>query len=193
MKGSSTLKKDIVKQVMDGIKQATKKEVLIGIPATEAERESDADGAVNNAMLGYTHEYGDPLRRIPARPWLRPSIDSIRPSATAQLKSGLEQALAGKGHPEAAERALNVVGMMGVAAAKNRIRNKIAPGLAEATLEARLARKQGSGIRINKGAKAELALRALDPSVGRSMEFTTPLIDTGEMIRAINYVVRDKK
>ena len=56
MKGSSTLKKDIVKQVMDGIKQATKKEVLIGIPATEAERESDADGAVNNAMLGYTHE-----------------------------------------------------------------------------------------------------------------------------------------
>jgi hypothetical protein len=193
MKGSVTVKKDIVKQVMDGIKQATKKEVLIGIPATEAARKSDAGGNINNAMLGLVHEYGDPLKRIPARPWLRPAIDSIRPAATAQLKRGLEQALAGKGRPEAAERALNAVGKMGVAAAKNRIRNKIAPGLAKATLQARLARKQGSGVRINKGAKAELALRASDPSVGRSAEFTTPLIDTGKMIRAINYEVRDKK
>lgn len=193
MKINTTIKKDIAKKIMEDIKKATRREVLIGIPATKAERGDDADGKVNNAMLGYINEYGSPVKHIPARPWLRPAIESIKKAAILRLKQGMEQALEGAGRPSAIERALGVVGHWGEAAAKNRIMNKIPPGLSAYTLRKRIARKQGSGVRIDKGAKAELAYRAENPAAGLSTEFTTPLIDTSKMVNAIGYVIRDKK
>lgn len=181
--------RDDLKKVLRQIYEATGDEVLIGIPQETASRDDGEEP--NNAERGFIHEYGSPLQHIPARPWLNPSVESIKGKAADRMAAGLRQAL--DGNAKAALQALTAVGIMGMSACVIRIRRKIPPGLSRRTMEARIARKQGSGVRIGKGAKAELAYRAANPGAGLSMEETTPLIDTAAFVQSIKYVIRKRK
>jgi hypothetical protein len=118
---------------------------------------------ITNASLAYIHDNGSPAASIPARPFMLPGIAKARPKAVAVLK-----AAAAKGFTDstAVERGLNAAGLICASEIKNVVRSQegFAP-LAASTLASRKRRKF-------TGTKA--------------------LIETGQLLNSITYVVRDK-
>jgi len=159
-------------------------EVLVGVPAENTERPTDAedDSGITNAAILYIQENGMPEQNIPARPSLGPAI--------AKNQDVIEQALANiarrvlAGNPGAVEAGYHVLGGKMAAAVKNEINEGIPPPLAESTLRQR-ARK-GS-----KGAKAELERRRKGEPAGTDL--AKPLVFTGELRNSINYAIRQKQ
>lgn len=151
-------------KVLETISSLTKRQVLIGIPGETASRA----GPINNAQLGYIHEFGSPARNIPARPFLHPGVERITDQAADILEKAVKS-----GH---IERGFERVGVVAVSSVKGIIREKISPPLAESTLRGRL--------RVHKSRKAEKA------ELETGQQHTTPLIDTGQLINSITYVIR---
>lgn len=145
--------------------------VRIGIPG-EARRE---DGGPSNAVLGYIHEFGAPEHNIPPRPWLSPGIasewDKIEPVLAKGSVDAIFAALSGSqgvsGGRAIAERTLHKVGLLAVNAVRARIVAGIAPPLSARTVYARLHRKKGR----------------------RTAGKMTPLIDTGQLLKSVTYIV----
>lgn len=109
------------------------RQVLIGIPATENQREGDPIG---NAALGYIHEKGSPVKNIPARPFLEPGVAKVAPKLVEEMKVGAQKIL--DGGEKAIDRAMNRAGIIAQNSVKSTIRagEGFAP-LAPATLAAR--------------------------------------------------------
>ena len=97
MKGV-TITKDITQQVLKALTSLTDKQVLVGIPDTEAEREPDPDDPkpISNAVIGYLMEFGSPANNIPERPHLIPGIESIEPQIAKRYRDGARAVLDGK-------------------------------------------------------------------------------------------------
>lgn len=117
--------------------------------------------AMNNATLAYIHDNGSPAANIPARPFMRPGIESVKGRIATSLEKGALAVM----HNESngVEKALHIAGLTAQSAIRSKINQGIEPALAESTLAARRARgRQG----------------------------TKPLIDTGQLRNSINYVVR---
>lgn len=118
---------------------------------------------ITNATLAYIHDTGSPAANIPARPFLNPGIQQVKDRIIVRLKQIGQKTL--RGNLSSVEEGLNAVGLIAV----NSIRAKITSGpfspLAPSTIRARLRRGR-TGIR--------------------------PLVDTGQLRNAINYVLRNK-
>ena len=192
--GGVFVTRDILRDTVKSVQDLTRARVLVGIPRANAPREGEQE--VNNAMLGYVHEFGSPAQKIPARPHLVPGVKKIEPQIIKLMTKTAQDALTAgsKGQSKnerdrEIDKTLNKVGLACVAAIQQIIRAGIPPGLAESTLKARARRKPGRGIGISKGAKAELAYRSAHPEAGASITSTTPLIDTGEYWRKITYII----
>lgn len=160
--------KDIVGQVLKGITGLEREQVLVGIPADNADRLIDdaADrGPINNAAIGYIMENGSPAANIPARPHLKAGIGKAKDQIVGRYKSGAKALLDGK--IDNAEVIHTAVGLIAENSVKALIEDgtELAP-LSERTLAARRAR-------------------------GRTG--TKPLLDTGAYRNAITHVVRPKK
>lgn len=152
---------DNVAKVLASIQDLAGKQVLVGIPATKAERE---DGEpINNAQLGYIHEYGAPASNIPARPFLIPGVSHAQESINNHLQKAAKAAASG--NEEKVDAELNATGLIAQAGARNEINNGTFEALSPVTIAAR--RKRG-----RTGDK--------------------PLIDTGQLRNAITYVIRKK-
>lgn len=167
--------------VAKSIKKLPQEQVLVGIPAEKAPRDGDE---MNNAAIGYIMEYGAPDANIPARPWLSSGIREAQPRIVNYLKQAAQGAL--NGRYDITDKAMNAAGLVAVSSIRRGIQKGIAPALADSTLRARARRKAGTGKRITKGAKAELAARAA--GVAPSTDFAKPLIDTGSLLASITYV-----
>ena len=154
---------DRVAQVLKTIRDLTKTQLLIGIPAEGAERQPEPGepNPPNNAAIGYLNEFGDPEQNIPPRPHLLPGVESIIPKAIPRLKKAGAAAL--NGDKGAVEREFMAIGLMGADAVRKTITDGGFVKLAPRTLAARRAR-------------------------GRTGE--APLIDTGQLRRAYTYVIR---
>ena len=189
LKNGMNITLDKFKRILAGVKALPGKDVLVGIPGEMADRNGDPPGTPNNAVLGYVHEFGMPERNLPARPFLFPGIRHVQPRTASYLKQAGAAVL--EGNPERAERALDAAGLIASTAAKNKISAGIPPPLAESTLRARARRKAGAGHRINLGAQDELNWRANGGTPGTT--FAKPLIDTGQLLASITYVVRTGK
>ena len=142
-----------------------KSEVVIGIPDDGSARQPEpgASAPPSNAVIGYTQEFGSPEQNIPARPFLVPGVESITPKAAELLRKAGKAALFGDA--AAVEAALNQIGLIGQAAAQQKITDGPFVPLSERTLKARKARGR-------KGDK--------------------PLLDTGQLRRSVTYIVRKK-
>lgn len=180
---------DNAQGILDALKSISKKEVLVGIPEEDSERE---DVPFGNAGIGYVNEYGSPAQNIPPRPHLIPGVKSVEEQTVPQLKAAVQAAL--DGNAAGAERALNRAGTLAANGVRRYMTITGFTPLADSTVEARARRGR-------KGAKAELArrsadgkLNAINPDSGQliSNENVRPLIDTGQYRRAITHVVRDK-
>jgi hypothetical protein len=162
--------------------------VVIGIPDSTAERQpepGDTGTPPSNAVIGYAMEFGLPDKNVPARPFLFPGCEVAQPVVTERLaKAGLA---ALSGSADAVERGLIAAGL----AAENAVRAKITDGpfapLSQRTIEARAARGQ-------KGAKDYLKLQGqgTPDDILQSAGLTKPLIDSGQLRRAVTSVVRSK-
>ena len=177
-KSGVTTRVDNAQAILDALKSISKKEVLVGIPEADSERE---DVPFGNAGIGYLNEYGSPAQNIPPRPHLIPGVKSVEEQTLPQLKTAAQAAL--DGNAAGAERALNRAGTLAANGVRRYMTITGFTPLADSTVEARERRGR-------KGAKAELARRAAGESPGTDL--VKPLIDTGQYRRAITHVVRDK-
>jgi hypothetical protein len=162
------------------MKLLSKKEVLVGIPAEEAQR--DDAGEPSNAVLGYIHNFGSPKRNIPARPFMYPGIERARDRVVASLRRGLVAALSG--NPGGVDVALNAAGLAAQNAIRRVISDKIPPDIAVSTKLGRLRK-------LAKYRTAAPADRRVQAEAWLERDFT-PLIETGQLRNAITYVVRSK-
>lgn len=157
--------KDQTAGMLAAIKALTKDRVLVGIPSEKAFRAPDADDPhpeLNNAEIGFLMEFGAPDANIPARPHLVPGVQASTKDAIPKLyREAADKALAGD--MKAVDDAHVKVGFTATSSVKNLIRSGIAPPLAEATIADRKRR-------------------------GRMG--TTPLLDTGQYVRNLDFVVK---
>ncbi len=140
-----------------------KREVLVGIPAANAARDQEPGEktAASNALIGYVMEYGSPAQNIPARPFLHPGVADAREGIQLHMKKAGQLALRGKTDEIGQE--LEKVGLIAAASVQRKITDGPFEPLKPATLAARRRR-------------------------GRTGDH--PLIDTGQLRRAVTYVVR---
>jgi hypothetical protein len=165
-KGGVKVKTDKVSAVLKGIHNLTAHRVMVGIPSTKAVRDIQTGEPINNAALGYIHEHGAPEVNIPARPFLLPGVRSIRGEIVKRLRDAAKVAL--HGSPRAVMRAYHALGLL----AQRTVRQKITEGPFVPLSPATLYRRQHRKVAPRKG--------------------TRPLIDTGQLRRAIDYVIRKR-
>jgi hypothetical protein len=152
---------DHLQEVLKGIRMLADRRVMVGIPHEYTTREDMDEHPITNAELGYIHENGAPEAHIPPRPFLFPWVAQNRDAIAERLKIAGKFALGGK--PQQMENTLVALGLF----AQSGVRQAIVRGnfipLAKRTLAARRAR----GVTRDK-----------------------PLIDTGQLVSAITYVIR---
>jgi len=152
-------------EILKAIRALTKNQVLIGIPAEASDRQPEPGEAepLNNALIGYLMEHGEPAQNLPARPHLIPGVEEVRDRMVAQLRKAGEGALSGD--LDAISRGQHAAGLIG----QNAVRAKITDGGFAPLSERTLARRKAKGRTGDK-----------------------PLIDTGQYRRAQTYVIREK-
>lgn len=182
-----TVTKDKLGALADALEAASGRRVLVGFPKATSTREDGAE--VNNAGLGYIHNYGAPEANIPQREFMMPAfqsvkqnnIDTIQAALKAMIAPGTTNALV------ALDRYLHKVGLQTQAAIKLTIRAGLQPELAEATVRARIARRKSKPWKATRTAQVDANIAAgLAPGAG----LFTPLIDTARMLNSITYVIR---
>ena len=169
------------------MKILAEREVLVGFPEETTTRDDDdSDPDITNAGLGYIHDNGAPEQNIPARPFMIPGMTNAIPQATQALVNVARNVLT-KRSPEQVEMGLTRVGLAVQYALRSKINEGIPPPLSERTLRERASR----GTKGRKGANKELQRRMAGEQP--STQFAKPLIDTGQLRNAINFVIRDRK
>lgn len=109
--------KDRVPDLLKAVRDLTKQEVLIGIPAENAGRDDDLP--INNAELGYIHEFGAPAANIPPRPFLVPGVSGAQGKFEPHLKAAANAALSGDGGK--VSQGLQRAGIVAASAVKSKI------------------------------------------------------------------------
>lgn len=151
---------DKVPQLTKSLKALAETRVMVGVPGDKAGRKGD-EGPINNAALMKIHEDGAPEVNIPARPVVGPTIKENTGTITHGLKLAGDKAL--DGDINGMMKMFNALGITIQNKMRAKITDGLAPPLAERTLAGRRAR-------------------------GRSGE--KPLLDTGQLRRALTYVLR---
>jgi hypothetical protein len=163
------------------LKELQRQQVYVGIPEEKASRKK---GRINNAQLLFIHTNGSPLKKIPARPVIEPAIAQPENKAriTEELGDAARDIMADK--PSSAKQHLNRAGMLGRNAAIRWFTDAQNgwPPNSPRTIARKLARLRG---RKKKEALAQIAEQ------GGTDGVVTPLVDTGEMRRAITYIVSE--
>jgi hypothetical protein len=125
------------------------------------EKTARDEGKIGNAALGYIHEFGSPINNIPARPFLYPGIKNSVREWQPKLAAAAEAAL--KGDSAAMLTQLDEAGLIASGAVKQTILAGIPPPVSR--------RRRGSR-----------------PAMGPGEAI--PLVDTGQLLRSITWVVK---
>ncbi|MGU2444432.1 bacteriophage protein [Burkholderia aenigmatica] len=187
--------RDNLDAVLKSIAALTQKQVLVGVPDSTAGRKDEGE-PISNAEIGYIMETGSPANNVPARPHLVPGVEDALPRVTAQLQRGVGAALSG--NVEKVDQALGAAGTLAVSSVRLRIRNNIPPPLAPSTVANRFRQRGTKSQRKSEkdyGALIEAGAQAAGMSLSeiQSAAGIIPLINTGEYLKSITYVVRKKK
>lgn len=155
--------------------------LMVGVPSEK----NDRGEPINNATLAYIHENGAPAANIPARPFLKPTIDANKDEIAAALKRAAQQAFAG--NTQAMNATLHRIGASTRDAVKTRIRSNIPPPLALSTVMNRIYRRKSKTYRKKRIAQVKANVAAgVAPQTGLFIS----LIDTGQLQNSITYVIR---
>lgn len=165
MKGRVVMVLDRLPIVAAGIGDIVNRGTYVGIPDDRNQR---TDEPVNNAALGYLHEHGEPASNIPARPWLVPGAKTVADKVGDVMKQGGRDALAG--NRSAMTTALHSIGLLGVSAVRDYLMTGPFVPLSPVTIRERIRRRK---YKVTQG-------------------IDRPLIDTGQMLRSVTYVIRQR-
>jgi len=177
------------------IEAMNKKHCYVGIPKKDNKRENP-DGStspIGNAALAYIHEHGSMAQHIPARPFMRPGVRKVKDRITAIMADGAQVAVE-RNDPEIIDKMLRKVGTIVAGSMQETINAGIPPPLSPLTVAKRQQRSTGSSYRRLATPEEQQQFNARFASGQATMAEspTTPLHDTGALIRAINYVVSDE-
>lgn len=144
----------------------------VGIVGKDA-KEVHADSGLTNAQLGSIHEYG--TSSIPARPFISSTIRQNKDKYVRVIREALQKNTGIEVSFGKISRDMRRVGMQAVADIKKRMTNGsgIPPPLAASTLAAKRA-------------------KALAANTKKTRKTFRPLVDTGQMMRAISYILVGK-
>ncbi|WP_186257798.1 hypothetical protein [Burkholderia gladioli] len=192
---------DNLDAVLKSIAALVQQEVLVGVPDSTAGRK-DEDQPISNAEIGYIMETGSPANNVPARPHLVPGVEHVLPAVTKQLERGVGAALDGK--VEKVGQQLHAAGTLAVSSVRLTIRNNIPPPLAPSTVAERYRQRTPKGaLKPARKRKAEKDYAALIDAGAQAAGMSLaeiqsaagiiPLINTGEYLKSITYVVRRRK
>jgi len=180
------ISKDNTRGFMAALAALAENRVYAGVPATTAGRKEEGT-PLNNAELMFIHENGAPEANIPARPVVNPAIEHAQPELTAALAATAKSAF-DKG-PDGVMKGFDAVGLI----AQNAMRARITTGpfapLSPKTIAQRAA-KRGTKRRKSETKYLELVKGGMAPSEAQAAAGIKPLIDTGQLRRALTYVVR---
>lgn len=179
--------KDNVAKVFGSLQQLVGQRVLIGIPESTNHRDEDA---INNAQIGYIHEFGSPASNIPARPFLIPGVKKAEKPALEQLKKAATAAL--DGESKKADQALNAAGIIGMNAARTEIGSNIPPPLSPDTVRNRKYQRGTKSRRANEQQYLDLIANGTPPADAQAQAGIVSLIDTGALRNSLTYVVKKK-
>lgn len=190
-----------LERVRDNLRLLSQLEVLVGFPEDTTKRNEDPnddpeDRGITNAALAYIHDNGSPEAHIPPRPFMKPALDENKDKIEKSMSGALKQGM--RGDVVRMEMALIAAGTTAKLAIQRKINEGIPPPLAEATLKARARRGKRSS--IARAAQIELERRRRmkelgeDPFFDMETALTTakPLIVTGQLRNAANFVIRKK-
>ena len=196
-----TMIKDDLPRVLSSIASLTKKQVLVGIPDSNTNRQQVTPDPITNAALGYIHEFGEPSQNIPARPFLIPGVQKALPTALRILQQAADAAL--DGNSGQADRLLHRVGLLASAMTKKEIMTANFAPLRPSTIRNRRFSRGTASMRQSEKDYAVLLQQAADqqglhPELLSDSELKAaesavgiqPLINTGALRDSLTYVVR---
>jgi len=165
-----------LKAVNDALKELRNLEVLVGIPEENTSRQ--AGEKINNAELLYIHTNGSIKRNIPARAVIEPAIKDDQEVIGNLLKQAAQKAL--DGDKAGMRQGLKKAGMRGEEVSKGWFINPkngwdSLKQSAERNRERKMTKKQVKDAKNQDGGIVH-----------------KPLIDTGDLRKAITYVIREK-
>lgn len=179
---------DKVKLVQAAIKELANTRVMVGIPSDKAARTGKGQ-AINNAQLGYIHEFGAPEVNIPARPSLYPGVRSVQDSSTIpRLKEAGKNAL--DGNKPAMLQQFHAIGLIASTAVKKRITDNIPPPLSPRTIAGRARQRGTKSKRKSELQYATLVSQGVSPEAAQQQTGLIALINTGGFLRSFTYVIR---
>ncbi|SEI98862.1 hypothetical protein SAMN04244579_02714 [Azotobacter beijerinckii] len=183
--------RDNVAMVLESIKQLAGQEVLVGIPATQAERSDGDSSPLNNAQLVYIHENGSPARNIPARPFLVPGIDEQLQSIRPHLQKAASAAM--DGNADRVQVELNAAGLIAADGARHKINFGDFEPLSPETVRNRHRSRGTQSMREAERQYLDLIAQGSAPEQAQSETGIRPLINTGQLRNSITYVIRKKR
>lgn len=181
---------DNVRKTFESLREITGKQVLVGIPSDREERKGDEDEDINNAALGYIHEFGSPAANIPARPFLIPGVRDAEKSELYQLRKAARAAL--EGETKLAMQAMNAAGIVASNSARNKISSNIPPPLQPETIARRHIARGTKSMRESEQVYLRLIAQGVDPGAAQNEVGIISLINTGQLRNSITYVIRQK-
>lgn len=183
-----TVVKDNTAKVLAAIQKLASQEVLVGFPAEESGRDG---GELNNAQIGYIHEYGSPAANIPARPFLESGVNDRRDVITRRLQTAAKAAL--DGNPEKVDSSLRAAGLSGQAGAMHRIDSSEFEPLKPETVRRRSKDRDTKSMRSSEKKYLELIASGATPEQAQDATGIRPLHNTGQLRNGIKYVIRRKE
>lgn len=187
------LKFDGTKKLKSSLAKLTAQEVLVGIPASKNERETEDAAVMNNATLAFIHNNGSPAQGVPARPFMEPAVELTREATTKVFKEAAQKGTKGSEAAEsAANKALKTVGLMVSQKMKELINLGLYPELKPETIANRYKSRQT--LKQRKGEKEYLErVKAgeMSAQVQASLGIK-PLVNTGQLRNALTYVLRKR-
>lgn len=90
------VRKDITKQVKKNLLDFSKLDLLVGVPQEKTEREGNSE-PITNAELMFIHTNGSPIRNIPKRPTIEPTIEENKERISEMFKTAVNKILDNKG------------------------------------------------------------------------------------------------
>lgn len=99
---SIKVRKDIYNQVKKNLLNFSKLDLLIGVPQEKTERDKNVQGEttnepITNAQLMFIHTNGSPIKNIPKRPTIEPTIDENKDKINEKFKNAVNKILTNRG------------------------------------------------------------------------------------------------
>lgn len=177
---------DETARVIGGIQMLASTRVMAGVPADRAPRDDEDGRPINNAELAYIHNNGAPEVGIPQRQFMEPGIQSVQGRIEDRLR--MTAVAASEGKLEAADRGFHQAGLIAQSGIRAKLTEGVPPPLAPSTVAARIRRVKGKKRRAKIDADLASGIPASRQNGAEGV--FTPLIVTGQLRSAINYVVR---